>query len=842
MRDLILNAKRGLAVLLSVAALMTGSGISVYAEELSTNENTDCAEVIEVGAADEEIETMGEKADEPEAGASAIAKITGNNSASGYNGEVSDYNGTVSSLDGVKCDTKVMKSAMNNKGWVKVSFKVKGAKYYKLERLSTDGTLETILPQSNKKRSYTDKDACKKSDASYIYVMSAYDKNGVKVGDSYATVPAPMMLQGQTVDDTAYAEIMFMQLKGAVSYKLERSDTNKKNTSYTEIADIKASDLGGKDVRVSSYNGQQFTYVRYKDMGGNFDYGSKHYYRVRAYVDETDVISLYSKALTVRASLPQPEIVNIVGPHAQGGTCYKDGVIQFTPVDADEGDVKYYEIYRSTEKDAKYKKIKKIKAKNLVEKKVSTLNGGEVGAYCVEYTKFPPEVTYYYKVRAIGPKNIKGAFSEWFENTTHFAPVTGVTAETVNQKSLRVSWNSEKCATKYEVWRSGPYMTSPLNGDLTKQFTKIATVSNKPSSKGTVSYKDSKGLQGASYYCYQIVPVNGKKKGAVSTMLAGAKTTVAGPTKVTADGVSPEQINVTWSETYKASAYTIQRSVTTSLDGGVDTPDAVWEDLGTYKSGTTEFKTRTFKDKKVKMGVIYYYRVLSSATMKVKDETGRSYTVTQTSDPEKAVIAKGYARPKAPSSFKITLVTDDGNWTGNKVSWKKLEETNHIKEYVLERKTSVKNEWEEVKRFPETGASSYKHYFYDDDDRGVHYYYRVYAVYDDGTTQIDGRKASDDILMPKKIFINSEAATLKVGQTYKVKVTGFDPKEPTFKDMVFTNSNSAVAKATSSGTENGYAYVTFTAKAKGTTTVTVKPKYYTGDSSNLVKKCKITVQ
>ena len=67
-------------------------------------------------------------------------------------------------------------------------------------------------------------------------------------------------------------------------------------------------------------------------------------------------------------------------------------------------------------------------------------------------------------------------------------------------------------------------MTSPLNGDLTKQFTKIATVSNKPSSKGTVSYKDSKGLQGASYYCYQIVPVNGKKKGAASTMLAGGRT------------------------------------------------------------------------------------------------------------------------------------------------------------------------------------------------------------------------------------------------------------------------------------------------------------------------------
>ena len=187
-----------------------------------------------------------------------------------------------------------------------------------------------------------------------------------------------------------------------------------------------------------------------------------------------------------------------------------------------------------------------------------------------------------------------------------------------------------------------------------------------------------------------------------------------GPKKVTADGVSPEQINVTWSESYKASSYRIQRSVTTSLDGGINTPDAVWEEIGTVKSGTSEFKSRTFKDKNVTMGVAYYYRVLAVATMTVKDDVGTSSKVTESSNPEKAVIAKGYARPKAPSSFKITLVTDDGNWTGNKVSWKKLEETNHIKEYVLERKTSVKNEWEEVKRFPETGASSYKHYFYDE--------------------------------------------------------------------------------------------------------------------------------
>ena len=60
MRDLVLNAKRGLAILLAVATLLTCNGISVYAEELGTNENgvytEDDGEELSVGTSDEDKE------------------------------------------------------------------------------------------------------------------------------------------------------------------------------------------------------------------------------------------------------------------------------------------------------------------------------------------------------------------------------------------------------------------------------------------------------------------------------------------------------------------------------------------------------------------------------------------------------------------------------------------------------------------------------------------------------------------------------------------------------------------------------------------------------------------
>lgn len=597
-------------------------------------------------------------------------------------------------------------------------------------------------------------------------------------------------------------------------------------------------------MKVSFYNGdegktgEQFEYICYRDREGDFSYGTKHYYRVQAYVEESDIISLYSKALLVRASLPQPEILSITGPHKDGGTCYKQGEIVFgIPQNMDIDDVKYFEIYRSTKKDSKYKRIKKVKVDFRPAEVVSSPDGNMVLKYePVTYKKFPPEVPYYYKVRAVGRvKNVKGAFSEWVEHTTHFEPVTDVEAETVNQKSLRVSWKSERCATKYEVWRYGPFSTSPLNAEEVHRVgrKRIATVANKPNDNGIMSYKDSKSLSGMSWYCYEIIPVNGKKKGAPSTQLAGACTRVMGPTKVSADGRSFTQIDVSWNASYNPTSYIVQRT-TTAPNGQLKE----WTTLATLKADSTGFKNRKYSDKKsssnpLEVGVKYHYRVLS--TIKVKGREERS-------DESLAVVAIGYLRPGAPKSTAIAVLVDaNKSWAGNSVSWKKPD-ADHIKEYVLERRTSTKDAWKEVTRVLENGTSIYKYRFTNDDSRGVHYYYRVYAIYNDGKVVLDGRPAEVNILMPSKISLESEAATLKVGQTYKVKIGSFTPEGTTFKDIVFTNSNTGVIQSTSSGSENGRAYVIFKAKKKGTATVTAKPKYYTGSSTNLVKKCVIKVE
>lgn len=844
MRDLILNAKRGLAILLAAATVLTGSGIQVYAEELITNEDAgyaeDYEEIIEVGETAEEIETDGQE--------EILAGIlSGTDAVTDLDGdqEPADDDSIVTDLDGVLCDTKVIKSAMNKKGDIKVSWKMKGAKFFSLVRLA-EGEAPYVIYDgaSNKKKGYTDKKYSVKTgerpaNATAVYVMTAYDKNHQKIGDSYATIPAPLMLSAQTGDDTSYTEVRFMQLKGGISYEIQRSDQKNRERDYQTIATVTPEDLSSSNVKVSTYNGQSFTYITYQDEV-NHVYGQKHYYRVKAFVDGKETVqSLYSKGILSRDTLPKTKIVNITGTHEDKGACYKSGTVWFEPVDSSSGDVKFYEIFRSTEKDAKYKRVKRVREASLTTRKVSSLDGQDVEAYGVTLANFMPEVPYYYKVRAIGTKNIAGAFSDWMEYTSHFAPVTGVTAESVNQRSLSVTWNSEGCAKKYQIWRAGPYSESNPEGVQQADYVRIATVANKPSSKGVITYKDIKGLQGASYYLYQIVPVNGKSVGAGNEIPAAARTTVTGPKTVKAEGMSRRKINVTWSATYKPSSYTIQRIV--SSPNGVSLKDAEWETLATVKSGTTAFKKRTYSDEKVEMGIWYCYRVISTASFTVKGPTGDVTSVTESSDPDKAVIATAAARPPAPSDFKISLLTDDGNWTGNVVSWKRLSTTEGIKEYVVERKTGSKGTWREAKRVTEKGSSTYKVSFPSDDDRGVHYYYRVYAVYDDGQFSVDGRAASAHIMMPSKIFINADKAEVKVGQTYTVKVSGFEPSGTTFKDTVFTISRSGYLKATKSGMEDGYAYVTFTAQKAGTVTVTVKPKYYTGSSSDLAKKCEIKV-
>ncbi|MDD3412749.1 MAG: fibronectin type III domain-containing protein, partial [Lachnospiraceae bacterium] len=745
-----------------------------------------------------------------------------------------------SCLDGkINKDTSIMKAVTDKKNQVKITWKrpIKTAKFYKLERFNEDGSRELIYDENDKlagRTAYVDKTAKDDADSTFIYIITAYDKNRIELSDQkYAAVGTSNILFSQTSKDTKSMQIYFTKQRGPVSYKLERSDTKNKNTEFQTIYNFEVSKLNGQEAsyQVTSYNGQEA--VLFTDQG-DFTYGTNHFYRVKAYIDYANLESLYSSAIAVRATLPEPTLVKIGGgPHENEEICYKCGYFYFTPVKDQNSDVKAYEILRSTSKDTGYKKILTIRSNKLGN--LTEVDGQNV--YTVKYTNFPPKVTYYYKVRAVGAKNYKGALSKSLSATCEFAPVTGVSVSNISISKLKITWKSEDCAKKYNIYRTilGSD-TSPMNGEQAGEFIKIATVASK---KGSVTYKDSKKLVGGKYFTYKIHPVNGKAEGAASDIVAG-RPWVEPPKTLKVKSPSLKEIDVTWTAANKANSYTIQRTVSTNLDGTPNFDKCIV--FGPYNSKNKEFQERKVKDKTVNAGVEYYYRVIANAYIRTdKNEDGTKNPIYGDSAP--SAFVKGVSKPKAPTEFKVATIITTGDNAWKKaitLSFKPTSES--ISHYQILRKDNYTNgNYKVIKTVSNTAKSctdtSLK--------RGRIYYYCVRAVYKDAQDkEITGNNAYLTFAMPSSIKLNASSKEISVGETYKVYVEEFSPSETTYKACTFDNNNSSIITSTSSGTEDGKPYVIFKGLKKGTAKVTVFSKNYedAGDDSDLKQTCTITVK
>ena len=328
------------------------------------------------------------------------------------------------------------------------------------------------------------------------------------------------------------------------------------------------------------------------------------------------------------------------------------------------GATKYY-VYRATSKKGKYKYLGS-----------TSKTRSDNGYYYYQDTKASVGKTYYYKVKAVSPEDVKSSYSSVVDVRCICATPT-VTTWKVDAASgkLYMKWKKVSGAKKYEIYRA----TSK-----TGTYKKIKTT------KGT-SFVDSTGTVGKTYY-YKLIAVasksyNNSTKDYYSTKNYGpyygyrccarADLTV----KAGNDGYA----NLSWKKVAGAARYYVFRA------SDAQGTDAV--NLG-YVEGTF------CRDIYSEFGKTYYYSVYVQGAVADTDNGTCSYKkVTVTCSQPNVSIKLSSNKPK--------------------LSWNAVF---NAQEYVIYRSTSKSGSYTEIAR---TTSLSYRD---KNTKKGKTYYYKVMAI------------------------------------------------------------------------------------------------------------------
>ncbi len=159
-------------------------------------------------------------------------------------------------------------------------------------------------------------------------------------------------------------------------------------------------------------------------------------------------------------------------------------------------------------------------------------------------TALSPATAYYYVVKAT-TSTLASALSSEATATTLLGVPTGLMATAISGSEIDLTWTGVSGATGYVVQRAttsgGPYVT----------------VGSSP----TGNFADT-GLRPATTYFYVVQATAGALTSGISGE-ASASTSLSTPTGVVATGVSPSEIDLTWSAVAGATGYDVERGTAT---------------------------------------------------------------------------------------------------------------------------------------------------------------------------------------------------------------------------------------------------------------------------------------
>lgn len=701
-----LRFKRSLAAMLTVAMVFTGSSFQVFADELADNDVIEIeaqgaeaqeeevfaegeeitieeeSEIEEIEAVAAEDEIADEESVKAEA-AEAEEETAEDDEASGYyiDPTISE-NSVAGAIDSEWLNsTSIFTAAYTGtktKPTVELTWKaVSGAAKYNVYRLNNDDVFDTtytkvgtkyygngdvngdmMVARGTKEKSCIDYDPYAEC-SSGVYVLEAITKSG-NVRKTYVTVPTARILSydlGEKISgDDANVIIKFAaQPVEGYEYDIYTRETTKEDWSLSNT--VTASDC------TWFYEGGKYALI-YEDTN-TLSYGdtsSKRFYRIQARYN--DVKAKYSAAVKASAYYEAPVVLGINSPKSKHGLCYDAAVIYVdydkTADYAKSDSTKYFEVYRASAKGG-YAKVASTKVAKCVNYAVGpdaitigsetfSVSENHMVKGIVLEQKLNPEVQYSYKVRVMveGKKTDRySSFSDSFDAKVEFPRVTMSSSSYPKIKSrsdIIFQWKAEKCAKKYEIYRSklktkkktritftdydksiNEWNTrftvdgAPTKTTLKDYFDLIGTVTNNKENGMTLEFEDTK-LEKGYYYNYVIVPVNGDNKGYGSVYHTCIMGNLAKATGVKTESTL-KSITLKWNSVDKAKKYIVQR---TTLLGSNDEPyfdeedtDNCWsgEYFSSDKGKKTVFKKRTLKQTTasgdVDADAIYYYRVLA---------------------------------------------------------------------------------------------------------------------------------------------------------------------------------------------------------------------------------------
>ena len=778
---------------------------------------------------------------------------------------------------------------------VKLKWKVPDGKSYTLYRLNTDGELEYLDVRSSKKN-YTDSDVFNDDNNTSIYFLRSFSKEGVE--KDYVTIPSTQVLacDGGTVEDTI--QFVITCASGPVRYKMERTSSKDKTFAEAETYTIYNSDIidqslsvTGADIKAKTLNFSGRAALSFTDKEVKAD--ENYVYRFTSEIDlpGIDVSSLVTKTTKAKTSYyAAPEIEGIYNSNDDHTICYKDATIYVGFPDGYPDIDAVIEIERAGVKGS-YKKLIK---QDFADFTKVTING--VASIKVPYDHFDPEVTYYYRARyTVSGK--KSGNSLPYEATCHFDTVNVVEAEEEDFKSVGLTWTSDECALRYDIYRTenvwdsaSKALAEAADYDI-KQFKKVYSVKTVDLSAGTeLSFTDTKGLELGVYHAYRIVPVNKKSPEFTSDVvpLLACKIYPASPDEVVFTPQGMNQVQITWSKSTGAVVYKIQRTDTADylgepiwdedewatvnireweFESGEEYSYTDYSDINNPRTATMRpFDATTFiqnsgdgEDDLVK-GQHYYYRVL--AACKVDD-------VVLWADESTANYVEVYLQPKPVTGFSATLMSTASSVTVNyaKLSFGVPDDyasTIHYEvTYSIGDKSGYDNHVSTSISYNGTmaaGTAVTKQY--SGITRGKNYYFAVRPVYSGSDMTITGSWQEIRFMLPVEIYAYPDGKTktyendsdspyvINSGSS-KDFILEYNPSNSTFLDTTVTLSSSSYFTLTyypesvvKRGKYKGKHY--FTVKAKSgysysyTANVTVTAVNYSktasGDVASQLKK------